>query len=61
MSGAELNAWRKLSYTELSFEILRKFATDVSDEELRVLGAKTYLERTVRSQATILAERTSFN
>ncbi|QOY92410.1 threonine synthase [Massilia sp. UMI-21] len=42
VSGAELDAWRTLSYADLAYEILRKFATDIPDEDLRALCAKTY-------------------
>jgi threonine synthase len=42
VTGAELDAWRKLSYAELAYEILRKFATDIPDADLKALTAKTY-------------------
>jgi hypothetical protein len=42
VTGAELDAWRKLSYAELAFEILKKFATDIPEADLRALTAKTY-------------------
>jgi len=42
VSGAELDAWRKLSYADLAFEILRKFATDIPEADLRALTQKTY-------------------
>ena len=42
VTSAELDAWRKLSYADLAFEILRKFATDISDADLRALTRKTY-------------------
>ncbi|MGH8854121.1 MAG: threonine synthase [Telluria sp.] len=42
VSKAELDAWRKLSYADLAYEILRKFATDIPDADLRALTAKTY-------------------
>src|SRR5660397_58929 len=42
VSGEELNAWRKLSYADLAFEILRKFATDIPEADLRALTHKTY-------------------
>ncbi len=49
VSGAELDAWRKLSYAELAYEILRKFATDIPDEDLRGLTAKTYTPEVYRN------------
>lgn len=42
VTSAELDAWRKLSYAELAYEILRKFATDIPDADLKALTAKTY-------------------
>jgi len=42
VSGAELDAWRKLSYADLAFEILSRFATDIPAEDLRALVRKTY-------------------
>lgn len=42
VSGAELDAWRKLSYADLAFEILSRFATDIPAEDLRALAKKTY-------------------
>ncbi|MCC2974456.1 threonine synthase [Massilia sp. IC2-476] len=49
VSGEELDAWRKLSYAELAYEILRKFATDIPDEDLRALTAKTYTPEVYRN------------
>ena len=42
VSGAELDAWRKLPYASLAFEILKKFATDIPEADLAGLCAKTY-------------------
>src|SRR5450830_1872320 len=42
VSGAELDAWRKLSYADLAYEILKKFATDIPAADLKALTAKTY-------------------
>ncbi|RJG14898.1 threonine synthase [Massilia cavernae] len=42
VTGAELDAWRKLPYAELAFEILKKFATDIPEADLKALTAKTY-------------------
>ena len=38
----ELDSWRSLSYAELAFEILRKFADDIPEPDLRKLVEKTY-------------------
>ncbi|SFC81046.1 threonine synthase [Massilia yuzhufengensis] len=45
----ELDAWRKLSYAELAYEILRKFATDIPDADLRALTARTYTAEVYRN------------
>ncbi|MRV76146.1 threonine synthase [Duganella sp. FT92W] len=42
VTGAELDAWRKLSYADLAFEILKKFATDIPEADLKALAEKTY-------------------
>ena len=42
VSGDELNAWRKLSYADLAFEVLKKFATDIPQDDLKALAHKTY-------------------
>lgn len=42
VSNAELDAWRKLSYADLAFEVLRKFATDIPEADLKALAHKTY-------------------
>ena len=49
VTGAELDAWRKLSYADLAFEILRKFATDIPEADLKALAHKTYTPQTYRN------------
>ncbi|MBQ5965295.1 threonine synthase [Massilia sp. ZL223] len=49
VTGAELDAWRKLSYAELAYEILRKFATDIPDAALKALTARTYTPEVYRN------------
>ncbi len=49
VSGEELDAWRKLSYADLAFEILRKFATDIPEADLKALTAKTYTAEVYRN------------
>jgi len=49
VTGDELNAWRKLSYAELAYEILRKFATDIPDADLKALTSKTYTPAVYRN------------
>jgi threonine synthase len=42
VSVGELARWRELSYPELAFEIIRKFATDIPEPDLRALVTRTY-------------------
>ncbi|HEY5993982.1 MAG TPA: threonine synthase [Gallionellaceae bacterium] len=42
VSKAELDAWRKLSYPDLAFAVLSKFATDIPAADLRAIVNKTY-------------------
>lgn len=41
LSG-KLEGWKKLSYTDLAFEVMRLFATDIPDEDLRKLVNDSY-------------------
>jgi threonine synthase len=49
VTGAELDAWRKLSYADLAYEILRKFATDIPDADLKALATRTYTPEVYRN------------
>ena len=49
VSGADLDAWRKLSYADLAFEILSRFATDIPAADLRMLVRKTYTPEVYRN------------
>ncbi|MBC3830036.1 threonine synthase [Undibacterium amnicola] len=42
VSPDELNAWRNLSYADLAFEVLRKFASDIPESDLKAITTKTY-------------------
>jgi len=42
VSDVELSAMRGMSYAELAYTLLAKFATDIPAEDLRALAAKTY-------------------
>lgn len=42
ISLEQLKTWQSLSYAELAFEILRLFATDIPEEDLRQICVKTY-------------------
>lgn len=42
VSSEELEAWRKLSYADLAFEILSRFCDDIPADDLRALTRKTY-------------------
>ena len=49
VTGAELDAWRTLSYADLAFEVLKKFATDIPEADLKALAHKTYTTETYRN------------
>ncbi|MET0964132.1 MAG: threonine synthase, partial [Noviherbaspirillum sp.] len=49
VSRAELDAWRGLSYADLAFEILSRFATDIPAEDLRALVRRTYTAEVYRN------------
>jgi threonine synthase len=49
VTSAELDAWRKLSYADLAYEILRKFATDIPAADLKILTSKTYTPQVYRN------------
>jgi threonine synthase len=51
IGAAELAAWRKLSYAELAYEVLRKFCDDIPASELKALCAKTYTTDVFRTEA----------
>ncbi len=42
VTRAELDAWRKLSYADLAFAVLSKFATDIPATDLKAIISKTY-------------------
>jgi threonine synthase len=42
VTRAELDAWRKLSYADLAFAVLSKFATDIPAADLQAIIRKTY-------------------
>ena len=42
VTRAELDAWRKLSYADLAFAVLSRFATDIPPADLKAIISKTY-------------------
>jgi threonine synthase len=42
ISKETLDSWRKLSYADLAFEVLRLFSDDIPEEDLRQIVRKTY-------------------
>ena len=42
VTRVELDAWRSLSYADLAFAVLSKFATDIPSDDLRAIIRKTY-------------------
>ncbi|MFC0819947.1 threonine synthase [Moraxella marmotae] len=53
IDGDTLNRWRKLSYTELAFEIMSLFATDIPADDLREIIKKTYTKQAFGSDEII--------
>ncbi len=49
VSQADLDAWRRLSYAELAYEILRRFADDIPEADLQALTEKTYTAEVYRN------------
>ena len=49
VTAAELTAWRKLSYRDLAFEILRRYADDLAASDLRRIVDRTYTAATFHS------------
>ena len=49
VTGEELTAWRSLSYADLAFEVLRKFATDIPEADLRAITSRTYTAEVYRN------------
>ncbi|MGB7481550.1 MAG: threonine synthase [Burkholderiaceae bacterium] len=49
IGGAELDAWRGLPYAELAFEIIRRFATDIPEADLKALTKRTYTAEVYRN------------
>jgi len=52
VSGRELDAWRGLSYADLAVEVLKKFATDIPEADLKALARKTYTADVYRNVRT---------
>ena len=42
VTRAELDAWRNLSYADLAYAVLSKFATDIPAADLKAIVSKTY-------------------
>ena len=51
LDAATLARWRALPYAELAFEVLRLYATDIPEADLRELCARTYTARAFGSEA----------
>lgn len=49
VSDVELNDWRAMSYADLAFQVLRKFATDIPETDLKALTDKTYTAKVYRN------------
>lgn len=51
IDAATLDKWRGLSYPDLAFEIMRLFATDIPEDDLRAIIGNTYTEEAFGTQA----------
>jgi threonine synthase len=49
VTSAELDVWRTLSYAALALEVLKKFATDIPQADLKALTEKTYTAQVYRN------------
>ena len=49
VTDEELTAWRDFSYADLAFEVLKKFASDIPEADLRALVYKTYTPEVYRN------------
>jgi threonine synthase len=49
IASEELTVWRRLSYPDLAFEIIRRYADDIPQSDLRRIIARTYTAATFRS------------
>lgn len=52
VTKAELDSWRSLSYAGLAFEILKKFADDIPEADLKALVEKTYTSEVYKNVRT---------
>ena len=52
VTGAELDQWRTLSYADLAYHVLKKFAGDIPDADLKALADKTYTADVYRNTRT---------
>lgn len=57
ISRAQLDAWRGLSYAELAFEVIRLFATDIPDADLKDIVQRTYTAEVYGSAAITPVKR----
>ena len=49
----ELEQWRRLPYRELAFQVIRRFASDPDEADLRAIIDRTYTARTYRSEEIV--------
>lgn len=53
IDSATLNEWRKLSYPQLAFEIMRLFATDIDEADLKDIINRTYTKEVFGSDEVV--------
>lgn len=49
ITSDELDVWRKLDYADLAFEVLRRFATDIPEADIKALVSRTYTPAVYRN------------
>jgi threonine synthase len=59
VSGAELDAWRGLSYAGLAFEVLKKFATDIPADDLKAIVEKPIPPMSIAMRVRVKTQRRS--
>lgn len=50
ISHQQLESWKGLSYGQLAFEVLKHFATDIPEQDLKALTTKTYTKAVYGSE-----------
>ena len=57
VSKEELNQWRQLSYSELAFNVIKKYTNDISEADLTTLINKTYCKTNFSSPEIVTVKQ----